>query len=126
MLHYVTIGTNDLARARAFYGPTLATLNIVALHDGDAESGYGTAGQSVIRLYVTRPYDGKPASHGNGSMLALHAPSRAVVDAFHAAALANGGSDEGKPGLRYSANFYSCYVRDSDGNKLSAVCEAAE
>ena len=55
-------------------------------------------------------------------MLALTAGTRAAVDAFHAAALANGGSDEGKPGLRYSEHFYSCYVRDPDGNKLSAVC----
>ena len=69
------------------------------------------------------PFDGQPASHGNGTMLALTAQTRAVVDAFHAAALAHGGSDEGAPGLRYSANFYSCYVRDPDGNKLSAVCD---
>ena len=59
-------------------------------------------------------------------MLALTAPTRAVVRAFYDAALANGGSDEGAPGLRYSENFYACYVRDPDGNKLSAVCNLPE
>ena len=56
-------------------------------------------------------------------MLALRAATRAQFDGFHAAALAHGGTDEGGPGLRYSPTFYSCYVRDPDGNKLSAVCD---
>jgi catechol 2,3-dioxygenase-like lactoylglutathione lyase family enzyme len=72
------------------------------------------------------PFDERPATVGNGSMPALIAPSRAAVDAFHAAGLAHGGTDEGAPGLRpYHAHFYACYLRDPDGNKLSAVCEAA-
>ena len=76
------------------------------------------------RLYINRPYDGQPATVGNGSMPALVAHSRAAVDAFHRAALAHGGRDEGAPGLRpYGPWFYACYVRDPDGNKLSAVCE---
>lgn len=122
MIYYTTFGTNDLQRARAFYGPTLATLGIVALNDGAEETGYGLPGSQDAGLYVTKPYDDQPATHGNGTMLALTAATRAAVDAFHAAALTHGGCDEGKPGLRYSANFYSCYVRDPDGNKLSAVC----
>ena len=126
MLLYTTLGTNDLARARAFYDPTLATLGIAAIHDGAEECGYGPKGGAEVQLYVTRPFDKNPASRGNGAMLAFSAASRAQVDAFHHAALTAGGSDEGAPGLRYSENFYSCYVRDPDGNKLSAVCDRPE
>ncbi len=77
-------------------------------------------------LYVVTPYDEKAASTGNGTMIALTAATPAEVDAFYAAALAHGGKDEGAPGLRYSPTFYSCYVRDPDGNKLSAVSDRPE
>lgn len=126
MLHYATLGTNDLARARAFYDPTLAALGYVAIRQNDDEVGYGSPGGEICRLWVTRPFDQNPATKGNGAMLALAANSRAAVDAFHTAGLASGGTDEGKPGLRYRAHFYACYLRDPDGNKLSAVCEATE
>ena len=76
---------------------------------------------------MTRPYDGKVATIGNGSMPALYAATRAAVDAFHAAGLAAGGTDEGAPGLRpYGADFYACYLRDPDGNKISAVCQGPQ
>ena len=123
MILYMTLGTNDLVRARSFYDPVLKTLGYAHLRDGKEEHGYGVPGEAEPRFWIVLPFDGQPASHGNGTMLALTAQTRAVVDAFHAAALAHGGSDEGAPGLRYSANFYSCYVRDPDGNKLSAVCD---
>ncbi len=72
--------------------------------------------------------DGAPATPGNGTMVSFLASSRAAVDAFHAAALAHGGTDEGAPGLRpqYGAQFYAAYVRDPDGNKLNAVCYRAD
>ncbi len=127
MILYSTFGTNDLARAKAFYTPTLATLSILLRQDGATEAGYGVPDEEECRLWVTQPFDGAPATRGNGTMLALAAPTRAAVDAFYVAALAHGGRDEGKPGLRnYGANFYSCYVRDPDGNKLSAVCNRPE
>lgn len=126
MLYYATFGTNDLARARAFYDPTLATLGLTVVAEGKTEAGYGAPGDTDPGLYITAPYDGQPATRGNGTMLALTATTRAAVEAFHAAALAHGGSDEGAPGLRYAENFYSCYVRDPDGNKLSAVCTSPE
>lgn len=126
MIHYVTLGTNDLTRARQFYGPVLATLGLVALLDRDDETGYGAPGAADPEIYVTKPFDGQSATRGNGSMLALTAGTRAAVDAFHKTALHHGGSDEGAPGLRYSATFYACYVRDPDGNKLSAVCDRAD
>ena len=122
MLYYLTLGTNDLAAARRFYHPTLATLGLVALVEADGECGYGQPGDASPGLYVVKPFDGQPATRGNGTMVALTAPTRAAVVAFHTTALAHGGTDEGEPRLRYSANFYACYVRDPDGNKLSAVC----
>ncbi len=123
MLLYVTLGTNDLARSRRFYDPTLATIGVVHLRESTDNHGYGLPGDTDPGFWIVLPFDGRPATRGNGTMLALTAPTRAAVDAFHAAALANGGSDEGAPRIRYSAAFYSCYVRDPDGNKLSAVCE---
>ena len=123
-LLYLTLGTGDVARAARFYDATLATLGLIRRATEDSEVGYGLPGDHRTRIWVTQPYDGKPASVGNGSMLALVAPSQQAVQDFHKAALAAGGSDEGAPGLRpYGPAFYAAYVRDPDGNKLSAVHE---
>jgi catechol 2,3-dioxygenase-like lactoylglutathione lyase family enzyme len=122
---YLTLGTNDLARATRFYDAVLAPLGMVRRATENDEVGYGLPKDRRTRLWITRPFDGKPATPGNGSMPALVAPSRAAVDAVHQAALAHGGRDEGAPGLRpYGPGFYACYVRDPDGNKLSAVHES--
>ena len=119
---YLTLGTNDLARAMRFYDATLAPLGLVRKATLDIEIGYGRPEDDRARLWITRPFDGRPATVGNGSMPALLAAGRDAVDAFHAAALAHGGRDEGAPGLRpYAASFYAAFVRDPDGNKLSAV-----
>lgn len=125
MLHYITLGTNNLPAAKRFYDAVMPTLGLsLRTQDGD-EVGYGAPAPERIRLWVTKPYNGQPASVGNGSMPAFAAPTRAAVDAFHAAGMSAGGTDEGAPGLRpYSPNFYACYLRDPDGNKVSAVCEA--
>jgi catechol 2,3-dioxygenase-like lactoylglutathione lyase family enzyme len=126
MFLYITLGTNDLARARIFYDAVMPCLGLTCRAAEPEEIGYGRAEDTRTRFWVTQPYDGKPATIGNGSMPAFEADSRAAVDAFHAAALAHGGSDEGAPGLRpYGPQFYAAYVRDPDGNKLSAVCERA-
>ena len=132
MLSYVCLGTNDLARAIGFYDAVLAPLGLFRC-DTSGESGwedwagwgiYEEEGRRELALWLCRPFDGRPATAGNGTMLAFQARSWAAVDAFHAAALANGGSSEGAPGLRpqYNADFYAAYVRDPDGNKLAAVC----
>lgn len=127
MLLYVTLGTNDLPRSIAFYDAALLPLGLKRQRTEDVEAGYGADGDVRCRLWVTKPFDGNEATFGNGSMTAIEAPSRAAVDAFHRAALAHGGSDEGAPGLRpFHAHFYAAYVRDPDGNKLSAVCERPE
>ena len=121
---YLTLGTNDVARAARFYDAALAPLGLIRRATYDDEVGYGLEGDSRTRLWITKPFDGNPASVGNGTMPALAAPEPAAVDAFYKAALAAGGSDEGAPGLRpYGPAFYAAYVRDPDGNKLSAVHE---
>lgn len=126
MFLYQTLGSNDLARSKAFYDPVMAALgHVLRGQDGD-EIGYGPADAPRTQLWITHPYNGAQATFGNGAMIAFAAPSRAAVDAFHAAGLHNGGTDEGAPGLRpYGAHFYACYLRDPDGNKISAVCENA-
>lgn len=125
MLRYLTLGSNDIARSGQFYDPVLAVLGLGRVKTLEHEIGYGSS-DGGLTVWVTKPFDGKPATTGNGSMLAFQALTRAAVDGFHRHALAHGGSDEGKPGLRpYGDNFYACYVRDPDGNKLSAVCQGA-
>ena len=127
MFLYLTLGTNDLARAKTFYDAALAPLGLVLRATEAEELGYGPAAAPRTQLWITHPYDGAQAGHGNGSMIAFDAATRAAVDAFHAAGLAAGGTDEGAPGLRpYGPHFYACYLRDPDGNKLSAVCESPE
>lgn len=121
---YLTLGTNDLARAARFYDAALAPLGLVRRASEPTEVGYGLPSDRRTRLWINLPYDGKAATVGNGSMPALVAPSQAAVEAFHKAALAHGGTDEGAPGLRpYGPVFFAAYVRDPDGNKLSAVHE---
>lgn len=124
MLLYLTLGTNDLAAATRFYDAALAPLGLIRRATEADEIGYAAAEDSRCRLWITRPFDGRPASTGNGSMPAFAAASPQVVRAFHAAAIAHGGTDEGAPGLRpYGPAFFAAYVRDPDGNKLSAVHE---
>jgi catechol 2,3-dioxygenase-like lactoylglutathione lyase family enzyme len=125
MFSHVTLGTNDLEQARRFYAPVMATLGIGVPFELPGMLVYGE--MIGPKLFILAPFDGRPAGVGNGVHVALLAKSRAEVDSFHAAALANGGSDEGAPGLRphYHANYYGAYVRDPDGNKLQAVCHSA-
>lgn len=123
---HVTLGTNDIDRARRFYGPVMSAL---ALLPKDAPPGqliYGARSGPV--LVIMTPFDGGAASVGNGTHVALNAASRSAVDAFHAAGVANGGTDEGPPGFRphYAADYYAAYLRDPDGNKLQAVHRGPE
>ncbi|NJS38727.1 MAG: VOC family protein [Rhodobacteraceae bacterium] len=126
MFSYISLGTRNLAQAMPFYDAVLAPLGHQRIDDYDPEDRSAAWGldDPGPHLWVTEPFDGQPATVGNGTMVSFLAPSRAAVDAFHAAALAQGGSDEGGPGLRpqYGPHFYAAYVRDPDGNKLNAVC----
>ncbi len=123
MFSHVTLGTNDLDRAVAFYDATLAPLGLVrAPPKYPGWASWERPGEPA-RLWVGRPYDGSRATPGNGGMVAFAAASRAAVDAAHAAAMACGATDEGKPGPRpFGPDYYGAYVRDPDGNKLHFVC----
>ena len=125
MLSHVSLGTNDAARAAAFYDPVLAVLGIRRLGERDGSLDYGT---STMFFSLEKPTDGRQASVGNGVHIAFMADGRAMVDEFYRTALANGGSDAGPPGLRpeYDAHYYGAFVRDPDGNKLEAVSFAAK
>ena len=122
---HVAVGTNDLAKARAFYDAVLAPLGYKRLKDlGDRGSCWGQSSEEFI---VLTPADGKPASPANGGTVSFVAPSRAAVAAFHRAALGAGGTDEGAVGPRgFWPNAYAGYCRDLDGNKLAAYCTKPE
>ncbi len=117
MIGYVTIGTNDLDKAKTFYDAVLAPLGGKrTFANGDRMQFYG-GGATPGMIAISKPYDEKPASVGNGSMFGFPATSTEQVDAAHAAALAAGGTCDGPPGQRMPT-FYGAYVRDPDGNKL--------
>jgi catechol 2,3-dioxygenase-like lactoylglutathione lyase family enzyme len=124
MLHHVSLGTTDLARARVFYDPVMAELGLQRTLDVEEAVGYG-AGITVFSLNL--PADEKPPSVGNGTHVAFEVEKRAAVDAFFRTALANGGDSGGAPGLRpeYDANYYAAFVLDPDGNKIEALTFAA-
>ena len=116
MLGYITLGANDFDKAKAFYEAALAPLGVRKTFANERMQGYGVKGQTGS-LVVCAPYDGSKATHGNGTMVALTAPSQDAVNKVHAAALAAGAADEGAPGVR-TGTFYGAYFRDPDGNKI--------
>ena len=121
MIAYSTLGVNDMDRAIAFYDAVFAALGVRRETTSPTWTGYVRDGEAG-RFFLTRPFDRAQASFGNGTMLAFLAKDRASVDAFFQNALAQGGADEGPPGVREGMNpvFYAAYVRDPDGNKLCA------
>ncbi len=130
MLSHVTVGSADLARSMAFYDALLLPLGY-RRHETQPEHGlvgYCLEPTATPQFYVMRPIDGAAPRPGNGVTVAFEAPSRAQVDAFHAAALALGAPDLGAPGLRphYHPDYYGAYLRDPDGNKLCVVCHRPE
>jgi catechol 2,3-dioxygenase-like lactoylglutathione lyase family enzyme len=118
MVGYVTLGSNDPERGQAFYDELLGLLGAKRLMEIESFVLWGTDFNQA-GLALTKAYDGKPATVGNGVMVALRAPSKQAVDALHAKALELGGTDEGAPGPR-GDGFYAAYFRDLDGNKLNA------
>ena len=126
MIGYVTIGSNDIARSCAFFDAAFEPLGYARSFEGGGWAGYGPngSGDDGVQILIATPENGQPANFGNGSMLAFKAPTRAAVDAFHAAALSAGGKDEGAPGVRGESDpaFYGAYVRDPEGNKFCAYC----
>ena len=116
MIGYATIGTNDLAGAKAFYDPIAKILGHGQMMESDRTVMWGTPGQGAM-FCVIKPYDEKPATVGNGTMIGFVAENEEQVHQVYDYALANGGSDEGPPGPR-GEQFYSGYFRDPEGNKL--------
>jgi catechol 2,3-dioxygenase-like lactoylglutathione lyase family enzyme len=124
LILYATLGSSDLQRSGTFYDAVLGALGYKRSPESvETWIGWGPSYDGGVSLWVTKPFDGKAPTAGNGTMLAFRARNEAEVQAFHKAALANGGSDEGGPGTRpyYEPTFYVAYVRDPDGNKLACV-----
>ncbi len=124
MFSHVTLGTNDWQRARPFWLAVMEALAHPVMFEREGGIAFGTP--TGPKTFIGAPFDRQPARAGNGIHIAFIAPDHATVDAFHAAALAHGGTDEGAPGPRphYHPNYYGAYVRDPDGNKLQAVCHS--
>jgi predicted lactoylglutathione lyase len=118
MIGYVTLGTNDLERAVAFYDELLALIGAGRMMEEPGTFVAWAVAPDKPGLSVTRPWDGKAATAGNGTMVALAVNSRELVDAVHEKALELGGADEGAAGQRMPG-FYAGYFRDPDGNKLN-------
>lgn len=125
MIDHIGLAVGDIARSRAFYNAALAPLGmrlLVTIAPADTASGgtalgYGPEGDPLFWI-------GDNERVGEGNHIAFRAPSHAVVDAFHAAALAAGGRDHGGPGLRpqYGPDYYAAFVLDPDGHNIEAVC----
>ena len=121
MIDHVSIEARDLQVSARFYEPLLATLGMTKLRDWpDAAVGYG---KKYPEFWINRRKDMAPVAADSGVHICLRAPSTQAVDAFHAAALAAGGSCDGAPGLRahYHENYYAAFIRDPDGNRIEVV-----
>ncbi|MEM7743547.1 MAG: VOC family protein [Pseudomonadota bacterium] len=120
ILSHVSVGVSDMARASTFYDVVLGTIGAKRMIEHSEAIAYG---REYPEFWINTPLDERPASVGNGSHFAFFAHSKAEVDAFHAAAIAAGATDDGAPGPRpeYGEPFYGCYVRDLDGNKIEAT-----
>ena len=119
MIGYVTLGTNDLARAAGFYDALLGGIGATRMFENERFVAW-TVGPDKPGLGITLPFDGKAATVGNGVMVALAVDSDEKVRQLHAKALSLGGTDEGAPGER-GPGFYAAYFRDLDGNKLNFI-----
>ena len=119
MIINICFGTRDLEKAGRFYDAVTRELGVARTGTTERSIYYGN-GAAGITFAVTLPYDGNPATNGNGTMATVGAPDRTTVERMHAAALANGGTCEGPPGVRDNG-YYVSYWRDPDGNKMNAV-----
>ena len=120
MIGYTTLGTNDLPRAAAFYDALFGAMGIRRTMEFERGIAWGRS-MTEPGFGVMKPFDGQPATRGNGTMVALVVDSRDKVDALYQKAIALGATDEGAPGPR-GEGFYAAYFRDLDGNKLNFFC----
>ncbi|WP_223786586.1 VOC family protein [Marinicella meishanensis] len=125
MIGYVTMGTNDLPRATAYYDALFKSIGVGRFLEEDNYFVAWSPGQNAPGVSVTIPFNQEAATVGNGNMVALYLETPEQVDAFYQKALELGGTDEGQPGFRppeANKGFYAGYFRDLDGNKLNAFC----
>lgn len=124
LILYTTVGVSELARSTRFYDAVFGALGCKRSQKVDEGwAAWGPDYDGGVSFWICQPFDGRPPTPGNGTMIALRAGNEAEVAAFYEAALAHGGTDEGAPGTRpyYEPTFYVAYVRDPDGNKLACV-----
>ncbi|HEX6959769.1 MAG TPA: VOC family protein [Ferrovibrio sp.] len=121
MFNHISIGVRDIKRTKAFCDAALKPLGFTCLSEGEGSLGYGA---KEVGLWISQTDSPVKADPKSGLHVCFEAPSRAAVDAFHAAALKAGGRDNGKPGLRedYGPNYYAAFVIDPDGYRLEAYC----
>jgi len=121
MLNHVSIGVRSIAKAKKFYDAALKPLGYTCLSDGETSLGYG---RDAVALWIGAAERPVPPDAKSGLHFCFDAPTPKSVDAFHAAAVAAGGRDNGKPGLRadYGANYYAGFVVDPDGYRIEAYC----
>jgi len=124
MFNHVSIGVSDIARTRRFYDAALQPLGYRCLNEAAASLGYG---DEAVGLWIGAAKRPVPADEASGLHFCFTAPTRQSVDAFHAAALRNGGRDNGRPGLRedYGPDYYAAFVVDPDGYRIEAYCNRA-
>jgi catechol 2,3-dioxygenase-like lactoylglutathione lyase family enzyme len=124
MLNHVSIGVRDVAKTKTFYDAALKPLGYTCLSASEGSLGYG---DTAVVLWISQTDKPVPADKASGLHFCFDAPSRKSVDDFHAAALAQGGKDNGKPGLRpdYDANYYAAFAIDPDGYRIEAYCGKA-
>ena len=122
VIGFVMVGTNDLEKSSKFYDAILTHLGMKRVTITERYIGYGHSNEdSGVKFYITKPHNKENANAGNGTMVALSAETKEAVDKFHKTALENGATDEGAPGPRSDGNYYG-YIRDHDGNKITARC----
>jgi catechol 2,3-dioxygenase-like lactoylglutathione lyase family enzyme len=121
MIHHLSVGVRDLKRTKRFYDAALEPLGYTCLSESDGSLGYGREAVAFWISSVERPV---PADQKSGLHVCFAAPTRESVDAFHAAALAAGGRDNGRPGLRpdYGPDYYAAFAIDPDGYRIEAYC----
>jgi catechol 2,3-dioxygenase-like lactoylglutathione lyase family enzyme len=124
MIDHISIGVRDTAKAKAFYDAVLAPLGYACLSASEGSLGYG---RERAALWISASPSPVPPDPDSGLHFCFVAPTRTSVDAFHRAALAHGGRDNGKPGLRadYGDNYYAAFAVDPDGYRIEAYCDKA-
>ncbi len=129
MLSHIFLGINNFNHAFKFYSAIMGELGLQLRFCDEKKPWAAWVSPDVPRplFLIDKPFDGNPATTGNGQMVALLAPSRDAVDCAYQQTLAHGGSSEGAPGLRpeYHANYYGAYFRDGGGNKICVCCHDA-